>query len=311
MRIFCKIILMCILVTSCKQKSTVSSDNNSAKSDSAQFPLALTDFVSYKNNPVFSSTGTDTWDQKIRERGFIIREDDMYYMWYTGYKGDESVEKHLGLATSADGLTWTRYKDNPLFDSGWVEDMSVIKHDGTYYMFAEGRGDTAHLLTSTDRVRWEEKGPLDIRKSSGEPIGKGAFGTPAIWFEEGVWYLFYERDDLGIWLATSTDMKVWKNKQDEPVIKMGPEIYDQFAVAMDQIVKYNGKYYGYYHASEFKDWHEWTSCMAISEDLIHWKKYEGNPIMREDKSSPILVHDGEKYRLYTMHPEVCVHFPKK
>jgi hypothetical protein len=31
--------------------------------------------------------------------------------------------------------------------------------------------------------------------------------------------------------------------------------------------------------------------------------------MRENKSSPILVSDGEKYILYTMHPEVCVHFP--
>ena len=69
------------------------------------FPSALTDFIAYKNNPVFAGTGTDTWDQKIRERGYILREDGMYYMWYTGYKGDEAVEKHLGLATSTDGLS--------------------------------------------------------------------------------------------------------------------------------------------------------------------------------------------------------------
>jgi sucrose-6-phosphate hydrolase SacC (GH32 family) len=269
------------------------------KSDTARFPAELTGFVPYKNNPVFSGSGTDTWDQKIRERGYILREDGIYYMWYTGYKGDEAVEKHLGLATSTDGLVWTRYKDNPVYDTGWVEDMSVIKHDGFYYMFAEGRGDTAHLLTSTDRIHWQEKGQLDIRKSNGEPLDKGSFGTPAIWYEDGIWYLFYERDDLGIWLAVSTDMKVWTNKLDGPVIKMGPENYDQFAVAMDQIIKYNGRYYGYYHATEFKDWHEWTSCVAMSADLIHWEKYSKNPIMRE------------MYRLYTMHPEVCAHFPKK
>ena len=62
-------------------------------------------------------------------------------------------------------LDWTRYKDNPVHSTSWVEDMSVIKHDGIYYMFAEGRGDTAHMLTSLDRINWEEKGPLDIRKS--------------------------------------------------------------------------------------------------------------------------------------------------
>lgn len=311
MKVFCYVMVLIILLIGCKRKSSVNSANNSMQSDTARFPAVFTDFVPYQNNPVFSGTGTDTWDQKIRERGYILHEDSIYYMWYTGYKGDENVEKHLGLATSANGLSWTRYKDNPVYDSGWVEDMSVIKHDGIYYMFAEGRGDTAHMLTSSDRIHWKEQGKLDIRKSNGEPIGKGSFGTPAIWFEDGIWYLFYERDDLGIWMAVSTDLKVWTNKQDEPVIKLGPEIYDQFAVAMDQIIKYNGRYYGYYHASEFKDWHEWTSCMAVSDDLLHWKKYSRNPIMRENKSSPILVFDGEKYRLYTMHPEVCVHFPKK
>ena len=305
------IVVLTLLLTCCKQKPPVNSENNSTESDTARFPAALTDFLPLKNNPVFAGTGADTWDQKIRERGYILRENGIYYLWYTGYKGDDNAEKNLGLATSTDGLAWTRYKDNPIYDSGWVEDMSVIKHEGIYYMFAEGRGDTAHLMTSTDRIHWEEKGPLDIRKNNGEPLSKGAFGTPAIWYEQGIWYLFYERDDLGIWLATSTDMKVWTNKQDEPVIKMGPEIYDQFGVAMDQIIKYNGRYYGYYHATEYKDWHEWTSCMAVSDDLFHWEKYDRNPIMRENKSSPVLVWDGEKYVLYTMHPEVCVHFQKK
>ena len=84
-------------------------------------------------------------------------------------------------------------------------------------------------------------------------------------------------------------MKVWTRRQEEPVIKMGPENYDRFAVAMDQIIKYNGRYYGYYHASEHKDWREWTTCVATSNDLIHWEKYTKNPIMRENKSSPVLV----------------------
>jgi predicted GH43/DUF377 family glycosyl hydrolase len=189
--------------------------------------------------------------------------------------------------------------------------MMVLKHEGTYYMFAEGKDDIAHMLTSTDRIHWVEHGPLDIRKKNGLPISSGPYGTPTVWLEDGVWYLFYERGDLGIWLATSNDRKIWTNKQDDPVLQIGPEEYDKYGVAFNQIIKHKGKYYAYYHATEYEDWHEWTSCVAISDDLIHWKKYSENPIQRENKSSPILVHDGAQYRLYTMHDQVVVHFPER
>lgn len=274
------------------------------------FPDELVHFTPYKNNPVFAGTGNATWDKQIRERGWIIRENSNWYLWYTGYTRIDSI-KYLGYATSQDGITWTRYKDNPVYNSNWVEDMCVVLSGNTYYMFAEGRGDTAHLLTSTDRIHWTEQGNLDIRLTNGEPIPRGPYGTPAVWKENNDWYLFYERDDLGIWLAKSKDLKVWTNIQDEPVLRMGPESYDQYAVAMDQVIKYKGLYYGYYHASAFKDWHEWSSCVAVSKDLIHWKKYPGNPIVGNDKSSPVIVNDGKQWRLYTMHPEVNMYVAAK
>ena len=39
---------------------------------------------------------------------------------------------HLGYATSPDGISWTRYKDNPVFVETWVEDIMVIKSDSLY-----------------------------------------------------------------------------------------------------------------------------------------------------------------------------------
>ncbi|MDH4089553.1 MAG: glycosylase [Cyclobacteriaceae bacterium] len=303
------IALFCVLLTACSKPGATSED--AVQGDTANVALEVLDFIPVENNPVFAGTGTDTWDQKIRERGYILVEDGEYHMWYTGFRDAPDQEMHLGYATSPDGLIWTRYPGNPIFDSGWVEDMMVVKEGDNYYMFAEGRGDIAHMLTSMDRIHWKEKGPLDIRNKNGEPISEGPYGTPTVWRENGVWYLFYERGDLGIWLATSSDLKVWTNKQDEPVINIGPETYDKYGVAVNQIIKHKNKYYAYYHATEFEDWHEWTSCVAISDDLVHWVKYDKNPIMRENKSSPILVPDGEHYRLYTMHDEVHAHLPRK
>lgn len=298
------VLLIILFIAGCNKRDTTTSFSTVSVA-----PTEILDFTAYEKNPVFTGADNLSWDKTIRERGYILKEGDEYRMWYTGFRDESETQLSLGYATSPDGLTWTRHPGNPVYDSLWVEDMMVIKHSNLYYMFAEGRDDIAHMLTSADGIQWKSHGSLDIRYTNGDPLSPGPYGTPTVWTEGDTWYLFYERGDLGIWLATSTDRKVWTNIQDDPVLTPGPEKYDQYGVAVNQIVLYNDKYYAYYHATEFEDWSEWTSCVAISDDLVHWKKYENNPIMRENKSSPILVHDGSQYRLYTMHPEVSVHFP--
>lgn len=274
-----------------------------------EFPAELVQFAPYRGNPVFAGTGSDTWDRKIRERGYILREADGYHLWYTGYDKDRPETISLGYATSADGFTWTRQANNPVFDKSWVEDICLVKQGDTYYMFAEGRNDFAHLLTSTDRVHWRERGKLDIRQTSGKPLSPGPYGTPAVWVEDGKWFLFYERHDRGIWLATSTDCKLWTNASNDPLIRMGPEPYDKGGLAANQIVKHKGRYYLYYHGSSQRPGN-WSTNLAVSTDLLHWKKYAKNPILAGNKSSGILVPDGNRYRLYTMHPDVRVFLPK-
>jgi hypothetical protein len=263
-------------------------------------------------NPVFTGTGENTWDCNIRERGYIlVNGDGTYHLWYTGYASDHPQTMSLGHATSRDGIQWTRDPGNPIFTGSWVEDMCVVCSEGTYYMFAEGRNDIAHFLTSTDGRNWIDHGSLDIRKTDGMPISAGPYGTPTAWLEDGKWYLFYERGDRGIWLATSTDLKVWRNVKDDPVIAMGPEPYDKTAVAVNQVVKRGGHYYAFYHANAHTPWRDWTTCVARSRDLLHWEKYPGNPIIQNNCSSAILVRtpQGED-RLYTMHPDVKVFVPR-
>ena len=276
------------------------------------FPSEMVKFVPSNRNPLFTGTGKDTWDKHIRERGYILHDEGIYKLWYTGYNGSDTSIKYLGYATSKDGFNWTRYPDNPVFNKKWTEDVQVIKNQGQYLMVAEGRNDVAHLLKSADGIHWQEQGNLQIFKSNGEKIA-GPYGTPVLWHENDKWYLFYERNDMGVWLAKSIshDLLSWQNVQDDPVLSLGPDEYDQYQIALDQIVKYRGLYYGYYHASGVKDYSLWTSNVAVSRDLIHWQKYEKNPIVSGNYSSPILVYDGNQYRLYTMHPDVRVYFPVK
>jgi len=275
-------------------------------------PWRLVDWTPIPQNPVFAGTGRDTWDRKIRERGYILPGDDQkFHLWYTGYAGDRPATMSLGHATSPDGIHWTRDPANPIFSGSWVEDMCVVRSGGKYFMFAEGKNDIAHLLTSGDGLKWTDHGSLDIRKTDGTPISPGPYGTPTAWLENGTWYLFYERGDLGVWLATSTDLRIWINVSDDPVIPMGPSPYDHEAVAVNQVVKRDGFYYAFYHANAARPWKDWTTCVARSYDLLHWEKYPGNPIIENNCSSAILVRTprGED-RLYTMHPDIKVFVPK-
>ncbi|MGE5756926.1 MAG: glycosylase [Planctomycetaceae bacterium] len=273
------------------------------------FPRSLVAWRPVAANPVFQGAGDDAWDRKIRERGYILVEDGTFHLWYTGYNDDRSATKFLGHATSPDGLRWTRDPANPIFTKSWVEDVCVLHRDGIYYLFAEGRNDIAHQLTSPDGLHWTDLGSLDIRKTDGTPIGPGPCGTPTVWFEDGTWSLLYERGDQGIWLATSKYRRTWTNIQDDPVLARGPEPYDRAAVAVNQVIKRDGVYYAFYHANAHRPWKDWTTNVARSRDLVHWEKYPGNPIIQNNCSSAILVPTPKGDRLYTMHPDVKVFEP--
>jgi len=277
------------------------------------FPVELVDFGPVSSAPLFSGGGLDAWDRDLRERGWIIRSGGGWRLWYTGSNPDRDPIRRLGLATSPDGLTWTRAAPGPLVADRWVEDVCVVPACGRLWMFAEGERDVAHLLASCDGRAWRPCGPLDIRRTDGVPISDGPRGTPAVWLEGGTWHLFYERRDEGVWLATSRDLRTFTNVRDDPVLACGPEPYDRHGVAFDQVVKFRGRYYAYYHASPAADRGTWQTCIATSVDLVRWEKWRANPLLPVDpehpkRSSATLVHDGERHRLYTTHPDVRVRF---
>jgi len=267
-------------------------------------------FEPVQTTPIFEAA-SGQWDAKIRERGWVMKDGDVWKMWYTGYDPDKQpLAMKLGYATSKDGITWTRHPQNPIISDFWVEDIMVVRDDQRYLMFAEGTGDQAQLLESTDGIQWKRLGTLDVRLTNGQPIPAGPYGTPTAWFEDGVWNLFYERRDAGIWLARSTDLKVWTNVSDEPIIKPGPEPFDSLMIAMNQVIKVDGKYIAVLHGTGSPEKpRQWCTTLFESDDLLHWKKSAHNPLrpVTENKSSGVLVQNGAGWRLYTMHDKVFVH----
>lgn len=273
------------------------------------FPPELVRWQPTPKNPLFTGEGPGHWDDKIRERGWIIREHHGYRMWFTGYDGSREGIKLLGYATSPDGLHWQRFAKNPLVANHWVEDMTVVPQGGMYYMFAEGEHDNhSEMLTSLDGIEWQWRGELEVRTSDGKHVAKVPCGTPTVWTENGIWYLLYEWMDRGVWLAKCSNPMslVWTNVQDEPVLLPGPAAYDRDMIAVDQVIKYQGRYFAIYHGSGSGKSvpRTWNTDIACSTDLIHWTKYPGNPIVGNNKSSGELVPTEHGLRLYTMHDQV-------
>lgn len=265
-------------------------------------------------NPVFDAEA-GKWDTKIRERGWILKDESGWKLWYTGFDpAQQPPMMSPGLATSKDGIDWHRAVQKPIVPDVWIEDMMIVKQDDAYFMFAEGVQDQAQLLRSSDGVHWDRRGPLDVRLMNGESIPAGPFGTPTAFFENGVWNLFYERRDAGIWLARSTDMNVWTNVSDEPLIRPGPEEYDALMIAMNQVIRIDDEYFAVMHGTGSPEKpRQWSTYLATSPDLIHWTKDVRGPLRpaSENKSSGQLVHDGRQWRLYTMHDKVDLHLPTK
>ena len=59
-------------------------------------------------------------------------------MWYMLYQGRSSVLYSVGLATSSDGITWTKYASNPVITNGTgsaLNDKNIVLDGNLYYLW--------------------------------------------------------------------------------------------------------------------------------------------------------------------------------
>ena len=138
---------------------------------------------SVADTPVLETGSPGEWDSGFVDPNAVIPVDSGYVMYYsggTGFPFPPNNRARVGMATSTDGITWTKYDDpsttsapfaesDPVldigdpgtYDSGLAWAADVVYVDGRWEMFYTCDPDTFPFesicfATSTDGIVWEK-----------------------------------------------------------------------------------------------------------------------------------------------------------
>jgi predicted GH43/DUF377 family glycosyl hydrolase len=239
----------------------------------------------YPGNPVFPVM-PGTWMEDQTANPDLLLIEDSYFMYFRGQQGGHD---RIGLATipkkDFDGKTW-KILPKPIIDVGkpgdpdetHVLDPASVLVDDKIYLYYSAVSPTCDrsvcLATSKDGIHF--------KKHSQNPIVIG--GGPEIVFKNGRFYLYYwqpARNDKGfeIHLSASSDGFHFEKISDDPVLPVGAAgSWDSHTVETPRIFKEDDLYYMIYCGSGRYEDYPWHAGLATSRDLIHWKKFNGNPI---------------------------------
>ena len=264
---------------------------------------------SRNEEPVLTDTNGINEPQVIYETDprILTNETYVYKMWYR--VGWATVSIHY--AESVDGVIWTKYASNPVLDvTGDHYCPFVLKHNGTYYLFASygpWQGDT--LYNSTDGLSWSimNGGNRVISVGAGAEWDSYAIGNVAVWVNSsGIWNMIYEAyAGVGtVWklgLATSTNGTTWVKHPNPIVSRSG-------SCGGPSIVKVGTTYFMFFHSSDSGGLPT-EIYLTSSTDLMHWTTpdhilsrlydWEGVGLSVGQMADPdVILVDGRFYMFY-------------
>lgn len=118
------------------------------------------------------------WETRCIEAPSVLRQGGTLYMFYAG--GFNNDPQQIGVATSSDGLRWTRLSAQPLLPNGrpgtWNASESghpgvFADADGRTYLFFQGNADRGRTwFLSAVELGWDANGPFVLTNSPEFPV---------------------------------------------------------------------------------------------------------------------------------------------
>ena len=254
-----------------------------------------TDLVKHPDNPVLEPGTAGEWDEGSILGGSVIFLDDTFRMWYS--KGlFAEYEKNIGYTTSADGIHWTKYPDNPVlftgpagsWDEGRVIFPTVLMRDNVFHMWYIGQPAGSDNLeskvghaTSTDGIYWvkDSQNPLLDKGSVGSPDAGYLLGLSAI-HDDSLYHMWYgANNDVDDYLytchATSQDGITWSKDPENPVLT--GDAWDN-PICIPGPVLFNGSAFQMWYIGS-EEGSTRKAGYATSADGTVWVKPSDSPVL--------------------------------
>lgn len=179
---------------------------------------------------------------------FLFRHGDRYYMTYVGW---DAIGYRTGLASSDNLLAWHR--------------EGMILGRGPVGSVTEFNAALTCILRDNDLY-----GPSSLKKVDGRFIG-----TYHAYPRAG-----YESGPGAIGLCYGDDLYHWEIQ--EPILRAEDGMaWEAGGLYKSWLLEHEGTYYLFYNAKNRDRW-PWIeqTGVALSNDLVHWERYGGNPVLR-------------------------------
>jgi len=144
-------------------------------------------WTKYSKNPVLAQGSG--WDSDWVLPGSVIMNGSCYVMWYSGSVPGKWC---IGVATSPDGFSWSKYDENPVLEPGpagsWdskcVSYGCIVKKGSTLLMFYQGYSNSNKIGLAISTLPVEEA-RIDIDPGTLNLKSKGKWVTAYIELPEG------------------------------------------------------------------------------------------------------------------------------
>lgn len=232
------------------------------------------------NNPVIRVGEEGAWDDQTLGCFTVLDDGDTFYFYSGGAQFGKP--KNIGMATSPDGIHWTKYEKNPLFPGSMPY---AIKVGDTFRLYHPGKDDAGRhglqMRTSGDGFHW----------SKPKRVLAGGIMDPCVVAVNGKYHLYYcgggrkTKNGKQVWefnayMATSEDGIRWK-REPKPALPLGSKgSWDEQSHAGPCVLKLEDGFHMWYLGSgTYKGRTAWRVGHATSRDGLNWTKSGKAPVL--------------------------------